>query len=220
MSEVGALCISAHASTESALATPPFGIYRLATDEWQQYARAGLAAVEEPAQAYLDASTTPEFANSLRVNDAFAATFVQRGDMLARPDREALQFDKVLERVGNLAASSRVLTVPITGLAWSCSRIAALLDTRSSEYAEVLVQRRELSRILGEAALPNAPVRRPGHVSLCRRTNIRLRRVQQRELLAMVHRQVAALGMGSVELGVTIVGNNYKDPFTLGDWAM
>lgn len=231
MSGARAVRAIAHTPTPPSLefrsAVPPFGVYRLASDDWRSTTYETLAETEQSVHAYLFGLqlTVPQ-ANRFKLNDAYAATHIQRRDMIDRADRHGIQFDRVLERVGNLAASSGTLTVPIAGLAWQGGNITAVLDQASPEYDQLLDHSAEVARIIREAGMPDPPVRRPHHVSLYRyaadKNTPRTRLVyeQRLELLEIVGARLAQVALDAVDLEATVVGSSYTDQFTLDEWLL
>lgn len=227
MSRVRAAGESARTLTLPRPTVPPFGVYQQAIPEWQLYAFDSLSNAERTARAYLRNEPHKErHANRFSVNEGFATTYVERGAMRAREDRAQLRFDRVLERIGNLAANSDVISVPINRLTWRRNTIVAAFDRDSVEYKHLLDQQVEIIRILGEAGMSEPPVNRPHHTSLGRYQigtlphEAKLHGDQRFTLLEMVNTQLTIAGIDSVKLGQTIVGNNYFDPFILEDWLL
>jgi hypothetical protein len=228
MSDVGETRTFAPTSTfqqEPLLAAPLFGIYRLATGEWQDSAREVLAEAVPSVQGYLRCvQPNPELAERFSVNDLFATTFMQRQDSRDCLGRENLQFDRVLEQIGELAASSGVVTVPIARLMWRGNCVAGALDCESSEYRSLIDHQAAIGRILEEAGLLESPVRRPHHVSLGRYSPIsyspdtRLNATQRASVLHLVGGRLARAEIDAVDLGKTIVGQSYSSPFRLRTW--
>ena len=225
MSGVGAASFSARTLTHPRPSVPPFGVYQLAIPEWQDYAFEFLYNAEDAARAYLRGSCKlPLAAQKFEVNDTFAATFVERRDTRDREDRSDIQFERVLECIGNVASNGGVVAIPVGDLEWMGSRIVATFDQESVEYKHLIDHQAEITRILSEAGLSDPPVYLPHHTSLTRFKYDRniphhdLYRKHRETLLHMMSAQLVAAGIDSVELGETIVGRNYTDQFTLEDW--
>jgi hypothetical protein len=227
MSGMGVASVSARTSMYPVPDVPPFGVYQLAIPEWQEYAYETLEHVQAPVRMYIDGLKLPEGSSRrFGINQTYAATFVERRDTRDRDDLEGIDFGSVIERVGNLTASSEVIAVPIADLEWCASRIVAPFDQESGEYKRLLDQQVEIEHILHDAGMEEPPVNRPHHTSLsgfsfqfeAAPLHTRIYRNHRKEIIRMISRRLTYAGIDSVELGGLIVGQNYTSPFASGNW--
>jgi len=229
MSDMEVASITARTSMYPIPDVPPFGVYQLAIPEWQEYAYETLVGVQQPVRMYIDGLKLPEGSSQrFGINPIYAATFVERRDTKDRDDLREIDFESVIERVGNLMASSEVVAVPIADLEWYASRIVAPFDQESGEYKRLLDQQVEIEQILRGAGMEEPPVNRPHHTSLsgfsfrfeATPLHTRIYRNHRKEIVQMISRRLTYAGIDSVELGGLIVGQNYSSPFAPGSWQM
>lgn len=219
--------MSARSLTSQRFSVPPFGVYRLAIPEWQMYAYKTLVSTEQSSYHYLRSQHVPyKHANRFEIKSTFATTFVECCDMRDRTDRNDIQFGKVLERIGNLAADTEIVAIPIEALAWKFSHIVAPFNQRSAEYRNLLGQQDSIKRILHEAGVEAPRLKDIHHTSLSGFRNgvIPMSRLLNQEhydkLLQMMSSRLKAAGIDSVELGYTTVSSSYIDQYTLENWAL
>lgn len=227
MSGMGVASVSARTPMYRIPDVPPFGVYQLAIPEWQDYAYETLARAQAPVRMYIDELNLPDGSSDrFGVNPIYAATFVERRDTKDRDDLCGVDFDSIIERIGNLTASDEVVAVPIADLEWCASRIVAPFDQESGEYKRLLDQQVEIEQILRDAGMEEPPVNRPHHTSLSgfsfqfedKPLHARFGRNHRREMVRMMSRRLTYAGIDSVELGGLIVGQNYSSPFAPGNW--
>lgn len=227
MSGMEVASVSARTSIYPFPNVPPFGVYQLAIPEWQEYAHETLVRAQAPVRMYIDGLELPDGSSErFGVYPTYAATFVERRDTKDRDDLGEVDFDSVIERIGNLTASNEVVAIPIAELEWCASRIVAPFDQESGEYKRLLDLQDGVERILHDAGLEEPPVNQPHHTSLsgfsfqleAKPLHTRFERNHRKEIIRMISRRLTYAGIDSVELGELIVGQNYTSPFTPEDW--
>jgi hypothetical protein len=211
---------SASLHGETSVAVPPFGIYRPANALWQEDALSTVNEARTSVRAFLlRKHKYPEYADQLRPNNAFGITFVAKWRMQRCASRERIDFNEVLERIGDLAIVEGPLEIPIDHVEMLGSKaVAAVFKEGSAAISTLAAERRKIASILQDAGLPRAPVQVPDHISLMRYDAHRVKRARLDGYLCDQTERIVDAGLRladirTVMLDGIIVGNGYTDPF-------